>query len=220
MKTYPKIQSVFKREEQGKRRLIEGEWATPELEFLQGCLWHWTEKVDGTNIRIAWDANESHHVRFGGRTDDAQLHVALIRVLQDRFPAELLQNIFGDGPVCLYGEGYGSAIGNKAGKLYKADGADFVLFDVRVGEWWLERHNVEDVAKKLDIEIVPIIGAGTLAEAIKVVEEGFGSTWGDFEAEGLVMRPAIDIHTRKGELILAKIKRRDFPMLDEATEVK
>ena len=217
MKKYPKIQSVFKREEKGKRRLLAGQWATPELEFLKDCKWLWTEKVDGTNTRVFWDLKDSSHVRFGGRTDDAQLHVALIRVLQDLFPPGLLQNTFGDGPICLYGEGYGKPIG-KAGKHYKNDGVDFVLFDVRVGDWWLERHNVEDVARKLSIAAVPIIGEGTLWEAIEVVEKGFPSRWGEFDAEGLVMRPKVDIHTRKGEPILAKIKRRDFPMLDEPSK--
>lgn len=47
MREYPKIQTVWKRDDRGK--IIVGEFATPEIEFLSRCDWEWTEKVDGTN---------------------------------------------------------------------------------------------------------------------------------------------------------------------------
>ena len=49
---YTKIPNIFKREEFGKNLLIEGEFSSDELEFLADNLWVWTEKVDGTNIRV------------------------------------------------------------------------------------------------------------------------------------------------------------------------
>ncbi len=50
MKTeYHKIQSVYKR---GERGIFTEEFGLPEFEFLQDVHWDWSEKVDGTNIRI------------------------------------------------------------------------------------------------------------------------------------------------------------------------
>lgn len=39
---------------------------------------------------------------------------------------------------------------------------DFVLFDICVGDWWLQRADVEDVAMRLGLDIVPVIGKAHL----------------------------------------------------------
>ena len=116
--------------------------------------------------------------------------------------------IFPDGSAVLYGEGYGAKI-QKGGGNYRAN-QDFVLFDVRVGPWWLQRVDVEDVATKLDIEVVPVIGEGTLHDAVALAKAGIVSTWGGFEAEGIVARPKTELMTRSGHRLIAKIKCRDF----------
>lgn len=59
MKTYPKIPSVFVRDEK-THKFIDGQFRCPEFEYLQDNLWLWTEKVDGTNIRVIWDPKEKH----------------------------------------------------------------------------------------------------------------------------------------------------------------
>ena len=64
---------------------------------------------------------------------------------------------------------------------------------MKIGDWWLERHNVEDIAEKLDLSIVPIIGEGTLGELEDFVRDGFKSQWGDFTAEGVVARPKVEL---------------------------
>ena len=51
MKEYHKIQSIYKRDEK-TRKFIEGQWSLPEFEYLQNNRWLWTDKVDGTNIRV------------------------------------------------------------------------------------------------------------------------------------------------------------------------
>lgn len=204
MKQYHKIQSVFKRDEK-THKFIVGSYSLPEFEYLKDCQWHWTEKVDGTNIRVMWDG-EALEVKFGGKTDNAQIPVRLYDRLIELFPRE---KFFGLGSMCLYGEGYGAKI-QKGGGNYKKDGVDFVLFDVKVGDWWLKRDAVNDVADKLLIESVPQIGIGTLEQAIDFVHDGYSSMWGDFDAEGLVLRPMIELKARNGQRIITKIKTKDF----------
>ena len=84
------------------------------------------------------------------------------------------------------------------------------MFDVKVGGWWLKREDVEGIASKLGIKVVPVIGSGTLQQAIDFVKNGFKSEWGDFIAEGLVLRPLIELKARSGERIITKIKHKDF----------
>ncbi len=209
---YHKIMSLFKRNMEGDKKFIIGKWTTPEIEYLKDKDWVWTEKVDGTNVRIMWNGKD---VVFGGRSDDAQMPLNLVMVLDQLFktfePRQKFAYIFGteECDVVLYGEGCGAKI-QKGGGNYNKDNADFVLFDVAVNGTYLERENVEDIAKKFGIKIVPIIGHGTLEEAIEITKKGFKSQWGDFIAEGIVARPRVELLTRRGERIITKVKYRDF----------
>lgn len=207
---YHKIQTLFKRDLQAaKKSMIEGDWTTPELKYLADNEWEFTEKVDGTNTRIHWEPF-MERVTFGGRTDNAQIPVKLLNYLQEAFHLSVF--IDSEMPhLTLFGEGYGPGI--QSGGLYRVD-QSFVLFDVVVHsddqDWWLQRLSVEDIADKLGIDSVPVIGSGTLFDAINKVKDGLTSEWGDFEAEGIVARPSVPMFDRKGQRIITKIKGRDF----------
>lgn len=205
---YHKIQSIFKRDMTSKRKtLLEGQWTMPEFEYLAGNTWVFTEKVDGTNIRVIF---KDGGVTFGGRTNDAHIPAQLVARLNERFLPVVakLGEVFTDGTAVLYGEGYGAKI-QKGGGNYRPD-QDFVLFDVKVGDWWLQRADVEDVGAKLWLDVVPIIGEGTLHDAVAQAKAGIRSTWGNFQAEGIVARPKTELKTRSGHRLIAKIKCRDF----------
>ncbi len=203
--------TLYKRHPETKK-IIEGDWVNDEIKYLKDNLWVYTEKVDGTNIRVAFDGKD---VVYGGRSDDAQIPTTLMYALDGLFKTfeqrKKLEAVFGtdETDVTLYGEGYGNKI-QAVGKDYIADGVSFVLFDVKVGDFYLERQNVEDVADKLGIKVVPILGQGSLQNAVEIVRKGFPSTWGDFTAEGIVARPAVEMFSRKGDRMIVKVKHRDF----------
>lgn len=208
MSQYHKIHTLFKRDlDHPRKPIIEGAWAQPEVEYLAGNPWTFTEKVDGTNIRVYFDG---FTFRYGGRTDNASIPAPLVSRLNERFlpQVDVMREGFSDGGIVLYGEGYGPKI-QKGGDKYRND-QDFVLFDVRIGPWWLQREDVEDIARKLSLDVVPVIGEGTLFEAIAWARRGIRSTYGDFEAEGIVARPRVELQTRAGNRIIAKIKCGDF----------
>lgn len=208
---YHKIQSVFLRDPANRHKtFLLGQYSLPVFEYLAGNQWVWTEKIDGTNVRVRWDGTD---VEFGGRTNDAQMPVFLMQRLQQIFTPAALARVFPDikdgVQVILFGEGYGAKI-QKAGGLYKPDGCDFILFDVMVNGLYLERHNVDDIAVQLQIESVPELGRGTLLEAIERVKEGFPSMIGKAQAEGMVLRPVVELTNRLGHRVITKVKHRDF----------
>lgn len=247
MEVYPKIHAPFKRFTTGpeKGKLITGEWAQPEFAYLADNEWEYSEKVDGTNIRIYLQrVDDCLMVTYRGRTDNADIPLPLMEHLEEVFPTEWLWRRDVSRPafferrdvvhqwmvdndlteVTLYGEGYGPKIQN--GGKYRPD-ASFVLFDVKIGNWWLSRDNVNDVADKLGIESVPVLGTGSLWQIFTLVRTGktrdlagntidpslngrLKSQWGDFEAEGVVCRPVVPLFNNKGERITTKVKAVDF----------
>lgn len=194
---------MFKRDEK-THKFIEGQWSLPEFEFLQNNRWVFTEKIDGTNIRVIWDDDK---IELKGRTDRAQIYAPLIARLYEIFEIDKLREGF-DASVCFYGEGYGARI-QKGGGNYRPD-VGFILFDVRIGEWWLKREDIFEIATQFEISVVPIIAEGSLDIAIKLIKNGLKSTFGDFRAEGLVLKPKVELFARNGQRVISKVKYKDF----------
>lgn len=205
MTQYHKIENVFNRDII-TNKLVEGQYREPIFQYLASLDWIATEKVDGTNIRVMWKDGE---ISFAGKSDNAQLHKDLVKRLHELFDdkKEVFIEKFGEKNVCLYGEGYGAGI--QTGGCYKPT-KDFVLFDVWIEGVWLERGNVEGISQLLGIEVVPIVKIAPLTELIDLVKNGFTSHWGEFQPEGLVARPVVELKTRLGERVITKIKRCDF----------
>jgi hypothetical protein len=206
MKEYHKIQTVFLRDPDNKyKTLLEGQFAKPEFEYLKDNTWVFTEKVDGTNIRVMWNGDT---ITFAGKTDRADIPKFLLEELEEMFLGDMFAG-WNLPPMCLYGEGYGAKI-QKGGGNYIPDGCSFILFDVSVDGIWLERANVEDIASKLSIQPVPIICKGSLLAAVDMVKGGFDSVLRGTPPEGLVMKPEVEMFNRRGERIVAKVKMKDF----------
>ncbi len=206
MKAYHKIQTVFLRDPATKyTTLLEGQFAEPEFEYLKHNTWLFTEKVDGTNIRVQWDGEQ---VTFAGKTDSADIPPFLLKKLAELFQAEAF-SLNGLPPLCLYGEGYGARI-QKGGGNYIPDGVSFILFDVHIDGMWLEWHNIEDIAGKLHINVVPVVGKGTLLDGVEMVRQGYESRLKKTPPEGIVMRPEIELFNRRHKRVIAKIKTKDF----------
>lgn len=116
-----------------------------------------------------------------------------------------------DCNITLYGEGYGAKI--QKGVNYISNDVNFILFDVKIGKWWLDRESIKDIADKLGINAVPLMGYMTIPEAIEYVKKGFKSTIAenkDYDAEGLVLKAPCGLLKRDGERLITKIKTVDF----------
>ena len=209
MKEYHKIETLYERDEKTKK-LIVGKFRNPTIEYLKDNIWQFTEKVDGTNIRVYWNG---HNVEFGGRTDNAQIPSHLINRLNELFGgetnAQMFEQKFGETPIELFGEGYGKKIQN--GGLYRDD-VDFILFDVLIADNYQPRESVEDIANYFGIDIVPIVLEGTLQEGVDYVLNNRQSLIAKNGAliEGLVGRTKVETKDRCGKRNIVKIKYRDF----------
>ena len=207
--TYHKIETLYNRDMEGSKRLIEGDYRNETIKFLKDMPWQFTEKIDGTNIRIMWDG---HKITYGGRTERANIPAHLMNKLLELFGNEeteqLFEQIFGEKEVIFFGEGYGAKI-QGCGGLYRSD-VSFILFDVMINGNYQPREMVETAAKQFNLEIVPIIFEGTLDEGVAYVRTKPKSTIGKAPMEGLVGRPKVELQDRCGNRLIVKIKVKDF----------
>ena len=219
MAEYQKIQTLFKRDE--RNIIIPDQFTYPEFEVLKDLKWECTEKIDGTNIRIelasSGNSEDGIIMSFKGRTDKAVIPEHLLTKLNWLFDREHLMealNITDETQNCnitLYGEGYGAKI--QKGGNYISNDVNFILFDVKIDKWWLDREAIKDIANKLGINAVPLMGYMTIPEAIEYVKKGFKSTIAenkDYDAEGLVLKAPCGLLKRDGERLITKIKTVDF----------
>jgi len=200
MKEYQKIKWIYQFDEKTHKPIPQiVDYFTPMKDWKR----EFTEKIDWTNIRVFRDW---HKVSFLWRTDNAQIPLRLLNRLQELFMEELFEQKFWEQTVTLYWEWYGWKIQHWI-RDYKEQ-EDFVLFDVEIGWVFLERENIEDVAKSLWLEVVPVRCYGNLELWIQRVKEN--CLWQDKnnkQIEWLVGRPIWWYLDRLWNRIIVKIKQ-------------
>lgn len=210
MKEYHKIDGLWKRDTETKK-LLPDAFRNDAVEFLKYLPWRFTEKVDGTNVRVVWDG---HKVSFWGRTDNANIPTPILRKLEELFGGEVNEQIFeehfGDKQVVLYGEGYGAKI-QKGGGLYRKDNG-FILFDAEINGKMLAYEQLDGIARYFGIPVVPTVCIGTIYEGIRFVEGMPQSVISEEpkEMEGVVGKPMLDLYDANGNRVVVKIKVRDL----------
>lgn len=223
---YPKIETLYNRDD--KYFVVVGKLRLPEFGIVKG--WSLTEKLHGRNTRVT--LFDDGIVEYGGKTDDAEVPPELLKYLMETFPSEKLKaalwlpNKIRPKAATIYGEGYGPKMVPGSG-MYRKD-ISFRLFDCLIegvdGSWWLERKNLEDVARKLDIKCMPIIGHidylpetslqlySLLRESVVAREENDDCVI----PEGIVARSEPLLYSRKGDRIMWKLKMKDFKKVEKA----
>lgn len=210
---FHKIETLYERDEKTHR--LKQPLVLKNRTYSLIRVWQFTEKIDGTNIRVIWQPANSEKtrpesLRFGGKTDNAQIHADLINWMRENISVERLREVFPTSDAVIYGEGYGAGI--QKGGIYSPT-KKLILFDVLVdGKWWLSWENTCDVARKIGLDVVPFLGEMSLEEATEIVRIGFKTRLGEqrVPAEGLVGRTAETLFDKKGARLIVKLKTKDF----------
>jgi len=217
MPLYPKINTLWKRDESGK--VIFGDYSCKEFELIRR--WEVTEKIDGMNIAVKYipgDDVTHGEISYYGRTENAQIPTELMSTLRDKFTLEAMDIAFptAETEIFCFGEGYGPKIQNGGNYITKQS---FILFDVVIRDkdnpairWWLSRDGISKIAKKLEIDTVPVIDTMNIVEVQEYVQSFPKSTIAErpVEMEGVVCRTDPIIHFRNGDPIMFKLKARDY----------
>ena len=190
---------------------IIGDFAQPEFEYLFNNQWIWSEKLDGTNIRIYanWSKQYGIHTfEVKGKIDNSSIPKDLLEWIKNWISenAQIISDLFIAKDVIIYGEGVGTKI-QKVGHNF--GNQHFKLFDVYINGFWLQKDNVLDIANKLSLD-TPITWIGTIQDSIDKVKTLPVSSFGNFTIEGYVGQPIIRLNDAEQKRIVTKIKICDF----------
>lgn len=195
---------------------IENLYRCQDILLFKEC--YALEKVHGTSAHLSYNATVV--------TPDSVASPALITFFSGgeshpRFVALFNQPdlavcfaLLGHAQVTVYGEAYGGRQQGMSATYGKE--LRFIVFDVRVGEHWLAVPQAEAVATSLGIEFVPYAKVSTDPASLdaerdrpsRVAERrGMGS---DKRAEGVVLRPLIELTKNNGSRIICKHKLEAF----------
>ncbi len=189
----------------------DGEFACQEFEYLFNNQWVWSEKLDGTNIRIYVNWSEEygiHTFEVKGKADDSVIPKDLMDWIWNwiEIKQKLIHETLPNKDTILYGEGIGKGI-QKVGHCYGQQ--HFKLFDVYINGFWLKKEAVKDIASKINLDTVTT-WTGTIQDAIDKVKTLPKSIFGDFTLEGYVGVPLIGLLDVQHRRIITKIKVCDF----------
>ena len=127
--------------------------------------------------------------------------------------AKFLLN-FSNLPVIVYGEAYGGkqqGMSNTYGKELR-----FIVFDVKVGECWLDVPSAKQVVTKLGLSFVSFARIPTTLEAIDTerdrdsVQAVLNGAGVGKMREGVVLRPLVEFTKNNGNRVICKHKRPEF----------
>lgn len=211
---YPKIETLYDRDANFK--VDTNVLRMPEFGLINQ--WFFTEKVDGSNVRICLHPDGS--TEWSGRSDDSQFGANIRNYMDHVVCPKVFDaiNLAEDGQypeTVIFGEVYGAGI--QKGGRYRPD-VRVRLFDVYIDGWWLEPEKVMEVADNMRLLTVPYIGY--LSELPKSKEDldeliphsvvAIHESGQVYKAEGIVARTRPLLFNRKGERLMWKLKYKDF----------
>lgn len=167
------------------------------------------EKIHGTSAHIKY--KDGNLTFFSG----GESHQKFVELFDEPYIKDQIEVHFSQyKEVIVYGEAYG---GKQQGMSHTY-GPDlkFVAFDVKADGMWLNVPRAETISRALGLDFVAYHISSTKLEDLdyfrdqpseQAIRNGVGN---DKKAEGIVIRPLVEMTKNTGERIISKHKRHDF----------
>ena len=166
------------------------------------------EKIHGTSAHISYNKGEVK-VFAGGGNHQSFLGLFNIEALKAKFDAMCLE-----GVCIVYGENYGGKQQGMSGTYGKEP--KFIVFEVKIGDYWLNIPKAEVVAKELGLEFVSYkripceieaINTERDTNSVQAIRNGITEPK---MREGIVLHPIEEYTKNNGTRVIAKHKRPEF----------
>lgn len=189
---------------------IENLYKNKDILLFREC--YALEKIHGSsaNIHLTNGGQPNFNIKYYGG-GQSQVRFEAIFNKEDLQTKLLALN---QPMVSIYGEVYGGSC-QKMSDTYGKD-LKFVVFDIQIGDLWLDVPNMDECARSLGLDVVhwekvptdpEILNALRDAPSVQALNNGMGA---NKKREGIVLRPPIEVTKNNGARIIAKHKRDDF----------
>jgi hypothetical protein len=165
------------------------------------------EKIHGTSAHITW--NGTKVVYFSG----GEKYANFIQCFDDAKLTEMFKEKHLLDEITLYGEAYG---GKQQGQSWRyGKQLKFVVFDVKIGDYWLDVPTAERLTLGYGLEFVPYKKISTDLESLDAARDApseqakRNGIEGDQPMEGVVLRPLIEMRTSAEHRVISKHKRAE-----------
>lgn len=169
------------------------------------------EKIHGTSSSISF--NNDNLIFFPG----GEKYENFIKLFNhDELKLKFLE--LGKESITIFGEAYGGRCQGMSSTY--GPNLKFCAFDVKIGEFWLNVTNANDVVNKLGLEFVDYIRVPATIESLEIeklkpsIQSKRNNILENKEREGIVIRPIEELIDQFGNRIITKHKNDSF------TEVK
>lgn len=192
---------------------IENLYKNQEILMFKEC--YALEKIHGTSTHINWNQFTGEVKFFSGGCN----HEHFKSIFDENYLEKKFNELDIPNNVTIYGEGYG---GKQQGMrtLYGED-LKFVAFDVKIGDVWLNVYDAEKFVDSFDgLEFVWYTRTSTELDALDILRDATsaqalrngGGVLPPHKriAEGIVLRPLIELTRNDGKRIIAKHKGAAF----------
>ncbi len=190
-----------------------------------------TEKVHGINVRFGW---VDGRFRVGSREEELSFEVPAPTLLKSFLAWILSTNLVQQvtelakslgSEFIFYGEWFGPGV--QKGVVYAAE-KQLRIFDVRVGEDFVEWDRVAELAARIDVKTMPVLYRGRPRQDVfdeKRIESStiaFENMLGSAEniAEGIVIKSSRMHRNHRGNWVIAKHKSPAFSERKSGNEDK
>ena len=207
---FPKISAPFGRKSPKDRLVDTSIYAKSWVQMFydSDIKMYASEKIDGTSGGIVWDGER---ISFVGHTEKSEFCPRYLEYLKRCFGTPefeaVIEEVFGETPVTIYGEG----ISRDYNVHYGFPEGNFIMYDIQNQRGtFYTRDAVKDIAQKLELAY-PWEEEMTMKEAVEFVKTRPQSRLNAAnKMEGLVLRPLYELYSNNGGRIICKVKVKDF----------
>jgi len=167
------------------------------------------EKIHGTSAHVSWNPETKELTFFsGGEKHERFVNLFDSALLKQRCEEKL------SGPTTFYGEAYGGKQQAMSGTY--GPNLKFIVFDVKIGDSWLDVPKADALATSMGLEFVYYQRIPTDLSALDKARDEFSTQakrngiTEDKIQEGVVLRPLYELTKNNGKRIICKHKRVEF----------
>jgi len=198
---------------------IENLYKSQEIFLFKEC--YAMEKIHGTSAHISFK-NGKVEYSSGGSSPTEFVKNFNTEDLTNKLTSIVSEKAL-DVDIIIYGEAYGGKL--QGMRETYGDKLRFVVFEVKIGDKFLNVKKAHDFACNLGLDFVHYNRIPTTMEAINFVRDSFsvqaiknGMGAGHLR-EGIVLRPIEEVTLNNGERVISKYKRDEFKETSTAHEV-